>query len=195
ETAWRRLEATPLIPDGAGGIWVAFGGAGSYLGRFDLESETWDCVELPHLQPSAMTFDRDGNLWFTSFPNSRIGRLRPNRDLEVWEHAGNPFGITTTPQGEIWVAEFSANRLTRLDPATAEGALSVELPTEKSEPLNLTSDPSGALWYAAQTGRVGYVGPTRDTAPSLAATTIELSPDPPRLRDIAPALVGPTGDL
>jgi streptogramin lyase len=195
ETAWRQLEATPLVLDGKGGVWVGFGGAGSYLGRFDLKSETWESVELPPLQPTAMTIDRHGDLWFTCFANNQIGRLALDRDLAVWEHGGNPFGITATPGGDIWVSEFSGNRITQVHARSGDVQPSVPLPTPDSQPQNLVSDASGALWYTAQTGRVGYIGPVRGDFPSAHPITTELAADRLRLRDIAPEYVGHRGDL
>jgi streptogramin lyase len=84
-------------------------------------------------------------VWFTSFANQRLGRLADG-ELDV---------ISSTAHGDLWISEFSTNRLTRLDIASGNPVASVALPANASEPLNVTSDSAGILWYAAQHGAVG----------------------------------------
>jgi virginiamycin B lyase len=72
-----------------------------------------------------MTFDQDGNVWYTdrSVPN-RVGRVNPRtgeiKDYPLPDPKGDPHGITTTPDGDVWWAETSGFSLGRIDPKTGE---------------------------------------------------------------------------
>ena len=72
-----------------------------------------------------MTFDQDGNVWYTdrSIPN-RVGRVNPStgeiRDYVLPDPRGDPHGITTTPDGDVWWAETRGFSLGRIDPKTGE---------------------------------------------------------------------------
>ena len=72
-----------------------------------------------------MTFDQDGNVWYTdrSIPN-RVGRVNPTtgeiQDYVLPDPEGDPHGITTTPDGDVWWAETRGFHLGRIDPRTGE---------------------------------------------------------------------------
>jgi streptogramin lyase len=60
--------------------------------------------------PYVITVGPDGNLWFTEFLNSTVGRVTPagvitEFSLPAWR---NPYGITTGPDGNLWLAEESS---------------------------------------------------------------------------------------
>ena len=56
-----------------------------------------------------ITTGPDGNLWFTEFGNSRIGRLTTAGAFTEFAAGittgANPFGIAVGPDGNIWFAE------------------------------------------------------------------------------------------
>ena len=72
-----------------------------------------------------MTFDQDGNVWYTdrSIPN-RVGRVNPTtgeiQDYVLPDPEGDPHGITTTPDGDVWWAETRGFHLGRIDPRSGE---------------------------------------------------------------------------
>lgn len=196
ETGWRRVESTPLAVDAAGGVWVGFGGSPGYIARFDPRDATWESLEIGDLLPIDLAVDPDGkDLWFTDFNHSQIGRITQDRCVERWDHPGNPFGIAVGRDGNIWVAEFAFNRLTRIDPESRESIESVDLPTPDSQPQNLIFDSLGALWYSGQRGVVGRYGPNVAMPAFGEETDVELHELPVRLKDLARTGRGLSADL
>src|SRR5262249_3182758 len=59
--------------------------------------------------PEEITTGPDGNLWFTEFGSSRIGRLTTAGAFTEFAAgittASSPFGIAVGPDGNIWFAE------------------------------------------------------------------------------------------
>ena len=68
-------------------------------------------------------FDRAGILWFTG-QNGVYGRLDPaTGEIEVFDapRGRGPYGITTTPDGDVWYASLAGNHIARIDPRDRRG--------------------------------------------------------------------------
>jgi streptogramin lyase len=196
ETGWRRVESTPLAVDAHGGVWVGFGGSPGYIARFDPRDDTWESLEIGDLLPIDLAIDPDGNdLWFTDFNHSQIGRVTQDRSVERWEHPGNPFGVAVGQDGNVWVADFAFNRLTRINPESRESIQTIDLPTADSQPQNLTFDALGALWYTGQRGVVGRYGPPIPMPALGEQVEVALNDPPVRLKDLARTGRGLSADL
>ena len=76
------------------------------------------------------TFDQRGRNWFTG-QNGFYGRLDPaTDDMKVWKapRGREPYGITTTPSGEVYYASLAGNHIARIDVETGEATV-IEPPT------------------------------------------------------------------
>ena len=145
-------------PDGA--AWLTDGGLNAIV-RFDPKTETIKIFKLPQGAGNAnlntAAFDRDGALWFTG-QNGIYGRLDPAAgEVKVWKapRGRGPYGITATPQGDIYYASLAGNHIARIDRATGEAAV-IEPPTKDQGARRVWSDSKGRIWvsewYAGQLG-------------------------------------------
>src|SRR5207342_3066338 len=108
-------------PDRA--AWITDGGQNA-IARFDPTTKVVKLFPLPKEFPDAnlntATFDRKGILWFTG-QSGVYGRLDPSSGkVEAWKapKGFGPYGITTTPNGEVWYASLAGDHIARIDPAT-----------------------------------------------------------------------------
>src|SRR5947209_15336532 len=113
-------------PDGA--AWITEGGQNA-IARFDPNSRAVKLFPLPKgfegANLNTATFDRQGTLWFTG-QSGVYGHLDPaSGKLDAWKapKGFGPYGITTTPSGEIWFASLGGDYIARID--TASGATTV----------------------------------------------------------------------
>ena len=104
--------------------------------------------------PFRITTGTDGNLWYTSSANDRIGRITPAGVITTFaDPAGssstdNPYDITTGPDGNIWYTT-GGNRIGRLEPGNIDITASIttfgDPDFELSSPSGLTVAPDGNL--------------------------------------------------
>ncbi len=76
------------------------------------------------------TFDNRGILWFTG-QNGIYGRLDPETgEIEVFDapRGRGPYGISTTPAGDVYYASLAGSHITRIDLETGDAAV-IEPPT------------------------------------------------------------------
>ncbi len=149
-------------PDGA--PWITDGGLNAIV-RVDPGSGAVRRFPLPADRPTVnlntASFDRHGVLWFTGqggvygSVDPRSGRLR------VLDAPGGPgpYGITTTPGGEVYYASLAGSHIARIDPATAE-ATRLDPPTRGQGARRVWSDSKGRLWVSEwNAGRLGSYDP------------------------------------
>jgi virginiamycin B lyase len=135
-------------PDGA--AWVTDGGQNAIV-RVDPLTGAAKLFPLPKERADAnlntASFDHAGALWFTG-QNGIYGRLDPKTGaMAVFDapRGVGPYGITTTPAGEVFYASLAGSYLGRIDLET--GAASVlEPPVPKQGARRVWSDSKGALW-------------------------------------------------
>ena len=85
-------------------------------------------VPTPNSFTNGITVGPDGNVWFTEYSagfsspgadGRKIGKITPAGDvteIELLTAASGPSGITTGPDGNLWVTELSAGKIARVDP-------------------------------------------------------------------------------
>lgn len=153
-------------PDGA--PWVTDGGLNAIV-RVDPLSKQVRSWPLPADAAGAnlntATFDKAGLLWFTG-QGGYYGRLDPaTGEVRVWKtpRGPGPYGITTTPGGDVYYASLAGNYIARID--TATGAASViEPPTAHQGARRLIADRHGSIWVSYwNTGQVARYDPTTST--------------------------------
>jgi virginiamycin B lyase len=149
-------------PDGA--PWITDGGLNAIV-RVDPDSHEVAVFPLPEDRPGAnlntAAFDGDGVLWFTG-QSGIYGRLDPAEGVvEVFDSPGGrgPYGITSTPDGDVWYASLAGSHIARIDRDTGE-ATPVDPPTPGQGARRIWSDSGGRLWVAEwDAGQLGMHDP------------------------------------
>jgi virginiamycin B lyase len=135
-------------PDGA--PWVTEGGQNA-IARVDSATRAAKLFPLPkerrHANLNTASFDRQGVLWFTG-QNGIYGRLDPKTGaMAVFDAplGTGPYGITTTPDGQVFFASLAGNYLGQIDPA-ADTVTVLEPPVPRQGARRVWRDSRGALW-------------------------------------------------
>src|SRR6266536_2803690 len=106
--------------------------------------------------PFAIAAGPDGNLWFTEFDGSKIGRIAPAGRITEFplptpctpiDGCGLD-GITTAPDGNLWFTEAIGNTIGRITPSGSFSGFGI--PTAKSRPEGITTGPDGNLWFTEE---------------------------------------------
>jgi virginiamycin B lyase len=149
-------------PDGA--PWITDGGLNAIV-RVDPVSEEVTIYPLPADAPDAnlntASFDNNGILWFTG-QNGIYGRLDPAvGDVEVFQapRGRGPYGITTTPDGDVYYASLAGSHIAQIDLATGEATV-LEPPTAGQGARRVWTDSTGRIWVSEwNAGQVALYDP------------------------------------
>jgi virginiamycin B lyase len=149
-------DGAPWITDGGLNVIVRVDPATRAVRRFPLPADR------PAVNLNTATFDRRGRLWFTGQGgvygslDPRSGRLR----VSDAPRGPGPYGITTTPDGEIYYASLAGSHLARIDRASGKATV-LEPPTPGQGARRVWSDSGGRLWISEwNAGRLGRYDPT-----------------------------------
>jgi virginiamycin B lyase len=149
-------------PDGA--AWITDGGQNAIV-RYDPATRAVKVWPLPadtgYANLNTLTFDAKGRVWFTG-QSGWYGRLDPGSgDVKVWKspRGSGPYGITTTPSGDVYYASLAGNHIAKIDVATGEATV-IEPPTKGQGARRVWSDSKGRIWVSYwNTGQVGMYDP------------------------------------
>jgi virginiamycin B lyase len=149
-------------PDGA--AWVTDGGLNAIV-RVDPSTLAVKRYPLPSstgwANLNTATFDRGGVLWFTG-QSGVYGRLDPRTGaLRVFRAPGGagPYGIATTPAGDVWYASLAGSHIARIDRRSGKAAV-LRPPTAAQGARRIWSDSRGRLWVSEwNAGRVARYDP------------------------------------
>ena len=149
-------------PDGA--AWITDGGLNAIV-RVDGETDEVRAFPLPGDRPDAnlntAVFDPSGIVWFTG-QSGVYGRLDPaSGEMAVFDdpEGRGPYGITSTPDGEVWYASLAGSHIARID-ASTDAATVVEPPTAGQGARRVWSDSNGRIWVSEwDAGQVGMHDP------------------------------------
>ena len=137
-------------PDGA--PWVTDSGLNAIL-RVDPDTREVKRWLLPSKADGAnlntAAFDGKGRIWFTG-QSGVFGRLDPKTgDMKIWDapRGTGPYGITGTPDGQIWYVSLAGSYLGRPNLETGEVTV-IDPPTNGSGPRRVWSDSTGRLWVS-----------------------------------------------
>jgi virginiamycin B lyase len=168
-------------PDGA--PWITDSGLNAIV-RVDPATRAVKRFPLPiseNANLNTATFDKAGHLWFTG-QAGYYGRLDPkNGKVEVWEspRGRGPYGITTTPSGEVYYASLAGNHLARIDLRSGK-ATPIDPPTSRQGARRVWSDSAGRIWVSEWlSGQVSVFDPKR-AAPDKAWRAWKLPGAQPR---------------
>ena len=159
-------------PDGA--PWITDGGQNAIV-RVDPETSAVEVFPLPSSAPDAnlntAAFDGDGVLWFTG-QAGWYGRLDPASGMvEVFPapRGIGPYGITATPDGEIYYSSLAGSYLGEVDRSSGEVRV-IDPPTAGAGLRRVWSDSQGRLWVSEwNAGQVGVYDPATDSLGGVAA--------------------------
>ena len=149
-------------PDGA--PWITDGGLNAIV-RVDPRTRRVRRFPLPastgYANLNTATFDRRGVLWFTG-QSGIYGRLDPRTGkVRVFRapHGEGPYGITTTPSGDVYYASLAGSYLGRIDVGT--GKVTVLRPTSAGQGARRAwSDSRGRVWVSEwNVGKVAMYDP------------------------------------
>jgi virginiamycin B lyase len=149
-------------PDGA--PWIPDGGLNAIV-RVDPRTMRVRRFALPADHPAAnlntATFDRAGRLWFTGQSgvygsvDPRSGRVR----AFTAPRGSGPYGIATTPRGEVWYASLAGSHIARIDTGSGRAAVA-QPPTADQGARRIWPDSRGRLWVSEyNAGRLGRYDP------------------------------------
>jgi virginiamycin B lyase len=149
-------------PDG--GAWVTDGGTNAIV-RVDPDSLEVKRYPLPsssgYANLNTATFDGRGRLWFTG-QSGIYGRLDPRTGaLRVFRAPGGagPYGIATTPGGQVWYASLAGSHIARIDVASGKATV-FPPPTPGQGARRIWSDSRGRLWVSEwNAGKVARYDP------------------------------------
>ena len=149
-------------PDRA--AWITEGGQNA-IARVDPASKAVKLFPLPKdfadANLNTATFDRKGILWFTG-QNGVYGRVDPATgkvDAFKAPKGVGPYGITTTPGGDVWYASLAGDHIAKIDTVSGD-ALMVPPPKPGAGPRRIWSDSKGLLWVSFwNTGEVARYDP------------------------------------
>jgi virginiamycin B lyase len=137
-------------PDGA--AWIAEGGQNA-IARVDPKTRDVKLFALPKgfekASLNTATFDKAGKLWFTGH-SGVYGRVDPdNGEVQAWKAPKGigPYGITTTPSGDVWFASLGGDYIARIDTASGTATV-IDTPKPGVGPRRIWSDSKGALWVS-----------------------------------------------
>ena len=137
-------------PDGA--PWVTEGGTNAIV-RVDPKSREVKSWPLPqgrgYANLNTATFDKRGRIWFTG-QTGVYGRLDPaSGDMQVWDapRGRGPYGIATTPEGDVYFASLAGSYIARVDLETGAATV-IEPPTKDQGARRVWSDSRGRIWVS-----------------------------------------------
>ena len=147
-------------PDGA--AWITDMGLNAIV-RVDPETHevTTYPLDRPFALPHTGVFAPDGTFWFTAF-GGYYGRLDPaSGAVELFEapQGEGPYGITVTPDGEIYFANLAKSYIAHVDRETAEATV-IQPPTPGQGARRVWSDSEGVIWVSEwNAGQLGRYDP------------------------------------
>jgi virginiamycin B lyase len=150
-------------PDGA--PWITDGGLNAIV-RIDPESSDVETFSLPGDAAGAnlntAAFDGDGVLWFTG-QAGWYGSLDPETgEMRVFTapRGIGPYGITATPDGEIYYSSLAGSYLGAVDRRSGDVRV-IDPPTAGAGLRRAWSDSTGRIWVSEwYAGHVGVYDPS-----------------------------------
>ncbi len=103
----------------------------------------------PYANLNTCAFDGAGDLWFTG-QSGFVGKVAiPSGEVSVKEapRGRGPYGICTTPKGDVWWCSLAQSFIARIDTATGDSII-VEPPTPDQGARRVWSDSRGRIWVS-----------------------------------------------
>lgn len=164
--AGSRPHGVIVGPDGA--PWITDSGLNAIV-RVDPATEEVETYPLPddtgYANLNTATFDHNGVLWFTGQAGI-YGRLDPaSGDMTVYDapRGAGPYGITTTPDGDVYYASLAGSHIARINLDSGEATV-LEPPTPDQGARRVWSDSQGRIWVSEwNAGQLALYDPKAET--------------------------------
>jgi virginiamycin B lyase len=152
-------------PDGA--PWVTDQGLNAVV-RVDPKTQAVRLFPMPSGRPNpglhTAAFEHEGVLWFTG-QNGFYGRLEPKTgrvDLFDAPKGSGPYGIATTPKGDVYYASLAGSYIARIDPKSGKATV-IEPPTRRQGARRVWADSRGRIWVSEwNAGQVSMYDPAKE---------------------------------
>jgi streptogramin lyase len=108
------------------------------------------------VNPHGFTFGPDGNIWFTEFGATGIGRMTPGATFTEFPVGATSWRIVAGADDNLWFTENAASEIGRV---TLGGAVSAwPVPTGNSDVNGIAVGPNGTVWFTEFTSnKIGRV--------------------------------------
>lgn len=103
----------------------------------------------PYANLNTCAFDGDGDLWFTG-QSGYVGKLAVKTGVVTVKESPRgrgPYGICTTPAGEVWWCSLAGSFIARIDRRNGDSVI-VEPPTRDQGARRVWSDSRGRIWVS-----------------------------------------------
>jgi virginiamycin B lyase len=103
----------------------------------------------PYANLNTAAFDGDGDLWFTG-QSGVVGKVSAKSGKVTVQDAPRgrgPYGICSTPGGEVWWCSLAGSFIARIDRRTGQSVV-VEPPTKNQGARRVWSDSRGQIWVS-----------------------------------------------
>jgi virginiamycin B lyase len=153
-------------PDGA--AWLTDGGQNAIV-RVGWPDRKVQAFPLPAGTPYAnlntAAFDGAGDLWFTG-QSGWLGKVAVKSGQVTARQSPKgrgPYGICSTPSGDVWWCSLAGSFIAKIDRATGESTV-VEPPTKGQGARRVWSDSRGRIWVSEwNSGNVSMHDPAANT--------------------------------
>jgi virginiamycin B lyase len=119
----------------------------------------------PYANLNTLTFDGEGDVWFTG-QSGVVGKVATKTGGVTAKEAprgSGPYGICTTPRGDVWWCSLAGSFIARIDRATGDSHV-VEPPTPRQGARRVWSDSEGRIWVSEWlSGNVSMHDPAKAT--------------------------------
>jgi virginiamycin B lyase len=123
------------------------------IGRIDMSGNVTHHALPGDKSRVDITVGSDGALWFIEYSNNSdaaIGRMTTSGEYSSYlvpTYASYPSGITSGPDGAIWLTETNTGKIGRL--TTGGTFTEYDIPNQIHPGAGITSGPDGAIWFVS----------------------------------------------
>ena len=159
-------DTAPLYPvyDGKN-IWIS-DAQKPRLWKFSIDDEKFTPYTFSGLTTIFMDMDKDGKIWFTDTPNSKIGNFDPKTEefeiiplpqFTLVNQRSIPTSVTIDHDNDVWVAIMDQSILLEYDQETKKFDIYNTLTTDAG-PTAIEIDSSNNVWFAESlVGNLGRI--------------------------------------